>query len=123
MKHMNSLDFSKHNEIWMKLYERYPKERDEMTIDEERRFVEECFNAYEEIGFANKFWSPFDLYDKDKPYVGLPFTIIGRCKEGKDWDIASLPAWKIRFEDGHEMEAYPEEIYYADMINNGYQDW
>lgn len=46
--------------------------------------------------------------------------MIGRCEEGKEWDLESLPAWKIEFEDGHKMNAYPEEIYLKDMIANGY---
>ena len=27
-----------------------------------------------------------------------------------EWDLKSLPAWKIEFEDGHKMNAYPEEF-------------
>ena len=41
--------------------------------------------------------------------------------QGKEWDLESLPAWKIEFEDGHKMSAYPEEIYLNDMIANGYE--
>ena len=47
--------------------------------------------------------------------------MIGRCEEGKEWDLESLPAWNIEFEDGHKMSAYPEEIYLNDMLANGYE--
>ena len=46
------------------------------------------------------------IRDEDKSYVGKPFKVIGRCEEGKEWDLESLPAWKIEFEDGHKMDAY-----------------
>ena len=62
-----------------------------------------------------------ELNDEDKKYIGKPFKVIGRCEEGKEWDLESLPAWNIEFEDGHKMSAYPEEIYLNDMIANGYE--
>ena len=58
---------------------------------------------------------------EDKKYIGKPFKVIGRCEEGKEWDLESLPAWNIEFEDGHKMSAYPEEIYLNDMLANGYE--
>lgn len=106
---------------WDELNKKYPEARDEMSVDREREFLKDLYDAYETAGFVNKFWTPFDLYDKDKNYVGKPFKIVGRCEEGKEWDLKSLPVWKIEFEDGHKMIAYPGEIYLEDMIANGYE--
>ena len=106
---------------WDKLNEKYPETRDEMSTDREREFLKDLYDTYEAVGFADEFWSPFDTRDEDKKYIGQPFKVIGRCEEGKEWDLDSLPAWKIAFEDGHQTCAYPEEIYLSDMIANGYE--
>ncbi len=105
---------------WDELNEKYPEARDEMSVDRERDFLKDLYDTYETVGFVNNFWTPFDLNDEDKSYVGKSFKVIGRCEEGKEWDLESLPAWKIEFEDGYKMNAYPEEIYLNDMIANGY---
>lgn len=106
---------------WDELNKKYPEARYEMSVDREREFLKELYDAYETSGFADKFWTPFDLNNKDKSYIGKSFKVIGRCEEGKEWDLESLPVWKIEFEDGHKMDAYPEEIYLNDMIANGYE--
>lgn len=106
---------------WDELNKKYPEARYEMDNERERAFLKDCYSAYKTVGFADKFWSPFDLKDEDKKYIGKPFKVIGRCEEGKEWDLESLPAWNIEFEDGHKMSAYPEEIYLNDMLANGYE--
>ena len=35
-------------------------------LERERAFLKDCYSAYETVGFADKFWSPFDLKDEDK---------------------------------------------------------
>ena len=84
--------------------------RYDLDHDTEKKFVEDVSDIYEEYGFASEFESPFDLYQEQKEHEGQPFEVIGRVEEGPDWDLESLPAWKIRFSDGFTMEAYPEEI-------------
>ena len=106
---------------WTELNKKYPEGRHEMTKARERAFLKDLYDTYESDGFADKFWSPFYVSDIHRKYVGQPFTVIGRCEEGKEFDLESLPVWKIRFEDGHEMCAYPEEINLHDMIANGYK--
>lgn len=106
---------------WDELNKKYPEARHEMSVERERQFLKDLYEAYETAGFANKFWTPFDLDDEDKSYIGKPFKVIGRCEEGEEWDLESLPAWKIEFGDGYKMDAYPEEIYLNDMIANGYK--
>ena len=106
---------------WSELNKKYPEARYEMSVDREREFLKDLYDTYEAVGFSNKFWTPFDLNDEDKSYIGKIFKVVGRCEEGKECDLESLPAWKIEFEDGHKMNAYPEEIYLNDMIANGYE--
>lgn len=83
-----------------------------LTEDEERTFVDECFNTYEYIGFAKTFETPYS--DKRK-YKGMKFTVLGRVKEFSEEekegnDLECLPMWKIQFENGDITDAYPEEI-------------
>lgn len=43
---------------------------------------------------------------------GQPFTIIGYIDQVDDGhDAESLPMFKIRFEDGEEIEAWPYELF------------
>ena len=46
---------------WDELNKKYPEERDEMSVDREREYLKDLYDAYETIGFVNKFWTPFDL--------------------------------------------------------------
>lgn len=105
---------------WKELNEKYPESRDEMSVEREKEFLKDLYDAYETVGFANEFWSPYDLHDEDINYIGKPFKVVERCEADNEWDLESLPAWKIEFEDGHQMYAYPEEICFDDMIANGY---
>lgn len=102
------------------LNKKYPESREEMDTERERAFLKDCYDAYETDGFTDKFWTPFDT--PDKKYVGQPFKVIGRCEEGTEFDLCSLPSWEIEFEDGYKTFAYPEEIYLKDMIANGYME-
>ena len=57
------------------------------------------------------------IFDTYKEYHGKKFTVIGRSTED-DTDLTCLPMWKIRFEDGTETAAYPEEIIPSEIKNN-----
>lgn len=80
--------------------------REDMTEEEERAFVEYWFNKYEETGFLEKFRQ---VYKETEKFNGKPFEVLSRCKEG-EWDLECLPAWNIKFENDDTLEAYPEEI-------------
>ena len=80
--------------------------RENMTVEEERMFVEYWFNNYEETGFLEKF---HQVYDETDAFNNKPFKVLSRCKEG-EWNLECLPAWNIEFENGETLEAYPEEI-------------
>ena len=61
---------------WDELNKKYPEARDEMSADRERDFLKDLYDTYETVGFANKFWTPFDLNDEDKSYIGKPFKYL-----------------------------------------------
>lgn len=92
-------------------------DRSDMTEEEEYAFVEYWFKKYAEAGFCETFQSPFDIPDKDKPYVGKPFKVICEC-DTETVDLECLPMWGIEFEDGHIMQAYPEEICLLEQEND-----
>ena len=94
---------------------KYPDSRDEMSEEREKAFVSDCFECYEQEGFAKKFWSPFGDY---KERFGQNFEVIERCSI-KDTDLCVLPMWNIKFSDGIVIGAYPEEIIPKEMRENG----
>jgi hypothetical protein len=85
--------------------EGFTMEREEMTIDQEREFVNELFNGYEKE-ITEVFWTPYTDYENK---IGQGFKIVRRLTE-EDADLECLPMWKIKFEDGEEIDSYPEEI-------------
>ena len=89
--------------------------RDNLSYEEEKNFVKDCFDTYEHIGFAETFGTP---YTGEKHLVGKKFIVLDRVKElsedSNGADLECLPMWNIRFEDGFEMPAYPEEICLAE---------
>jgi len=98
------------------LYEAYGfkngnRTRENLSYEEEKAFVNDCFETYEHIGFAKTFGTP---YTGEKHLLGKKFIVVGRVKELSEdtngADLECLPMWNIRFEDGTEMAAYPEEI-------------
>lgn len=92
------------------------KSRNDFTKEEERSFVNDCFDTYEHIGFADTFDTP---YSDNQKYIGKTFSVLGRVKEitednADGADLECLPMWNIRFDDGYETIAYPEEICLAE---------
>ncbi len=90
-------------------------DRYDLTEEEERRFVADCFDTYEYLGFSETFHSPYEEYEENN---GKKFTVLRRAEEripgkseGADTcDLSCLPLWSIQFEDGETAQAYPEEI-------------
>lgn len=94
-----------------------------MSEEQEKEFVNDCFDCYEQEGFSKVFWTQGGDYPE---YVGKPFTVVGRTplwdennKNQMTADLECLPMWNIRFEDGFVMAAYPEEIIPREMKDNG----
>lgn len=111
---------------WEELNEKYSMSREEMTEEQEKEFVDYCFDIYEEEGFAKVFISPYDLFPNGViNRQGKPFKVLGRIRllteidNGEDTaDLESLPMWKIQFEDGETMGAYAEEIIPSEIKEN-----
>lgn len=89
------------------LLDDYPT-RDKMSFEEEIAFVEDAFDTYEHIGFADTFQSP---YEECEEYNGLSFKVLGRVSySAGEADLEVLPMWHILLENGRKVDAYPEEI-------------
>lgn len=100
------------SEKFKKLDAKYLKngdDRTQLSEKDEKTYVNRAFKIYEEVGFESVLPDVGGLNDEEVPYIGKPFKVTGRCK-APEWDLECLPAWNIEFEDGHKMEAYPEEI-------------
>lgn len=101
---------------WKEIKAKYPEYREDMSMEREREFVRDCFDAYENCEVkADTFWTPFTDY-QDK--IGQPFTILRRVDE-LDCDLCALPQWHIILADGTEIDAYPEEIFEREQKDNG----
>lgn len=82
---------------WEEMKIKYPEGRNTMSEEREKTYVNECFNCYEQEGFAKKFWSPFSDY---KEHFGQSFEVIDAYfskKIGTNYqDIDKL--WNARIE-------------------------
>lgn len=106
---------------FVELYKKYGfdnpnKSREDLSEIEERNFVNDCFEVYERIGFADTFGTP---YTGEEKYEGMRFLVLGRVREITEdeengADLECLPMWNIQFENGDTMAAYPEEICLAE---------
>lgn len=101
--------------------------REDMTIEEEKLFVNYWFNKYESEGFAKVFCSPYEFTDEDPTkYNGKKFEVIGRVKsldeDEHGVDLECLPMWNVKFEDRHTMAAYPEEIIPNEIKDNMWRE-
>jgi len=99
---------------WEKLGEKYADKhiRDFGDDNMYREYVNDCFDAYENDGFADTFGTP---YAGEKKHMGKKFKVIGRVPEFDDdhpdgADLDCLPMWKIKLDTGEIIDAFPEEI-------------
>jgi hypothetical protein len=90
---------------WEDMRIKYGEDRDSLTVEQERNFVEDSFDLYEAEGFTKTFNTPYE----DKTNVGKEFIVLGRSEE-EDCDLCCLPMWKIVLHDGTTLDVYPEEI-------------
>ncbi len=108
---------------WDEMKEKYPVPvfPEEMSEEQLKEYVTDYFDCYEAEGFSKLFWSQGGEYPE---YQGKSFEVIGRaptCDEGHPdgIELSCQPMWTIRFEDGHEMPAYPDEIIPSVMHSSG----
>ena len=79
-----------------------------LSLEEMHMYVQDSFDLYEKLGFKDEFDTPYEDYQK---YNGKSFEVVRRMSYADDdIDLECLPKWVIRFEDGVEIEAWPEEI-------------
>lgn len=72
------------------------------------------FDNYESIGFRKRFHSPYEMESK---YNGMPFKVVGRIPYDTEYaDPKNLPMWRISFDNGDTIDAYPEEICRIDCV-------
>jgi hypothetical protein len=101
---------------WDDIKKKYgSEERDSMSEEREKEYVQDAFAAYEAEGFAKRFWT---AYEENSKHIGKSFTVVGRVGMDRA-DLCTLPMWDIRFGDGQQTTAYPEEIIEREMVNNG----
>lgn len=117
MTNTNIMEIDRTVEVnsWEDMKSKYPMWRDEMTEEQEKEFVSDCFMLYEKEGFAKVFWSQGGDLEE---YHNKSFKVLGRSTE-KDTDLCCMPMWNIQFEDGYITAAYPDEIIPSEMISNG----
>ena len=87
------------------LNDNYENEREDMNYEESLKYVNDCFDTLESVGFLDTYNSPYDDY---RQYNGQKFTVVDRVSD--EVDLECLPLWHIRFEDGTVITAFPEEI-------------
>ena len=89
-------------------------DRSEMSVQNEIAFVEDLYDVYEKTGFVPFFQARDSEYQNRN---GKRFTVLGRIStDDPKWDLECLPAWHIRFEDGSETCAFPEEICFSEIF-------
>lgn len=83
---------------------RYPKYPEDMSDEQKKSLVAELFSWYGKRGFSKTFRSQTDDTSK---YDGKSFVVTGKA-----WNINlyPVPVWNIRFQDGYEITACPDEI-------------
>lgn len=91
------------NEKWGADYNPYNAETEEEVVE----FKNDCFDMYEESGFSERFFSP---YNETDPYNGMKFDVIRRATTDDGIDVEDLPIWVIKFENGKTAWCYPENI-------------
>lgn len=101
---------------WQDLNKKFQMCRHEMTIEQEKEFINYCFDLYEKEGFHDKFWSQGGDFQE---LIGKTFNVLSRCTED-ECDLECLPMWNIEFKNGVKIQAYPDEIIFREMKENGY---
>ena len=79
---------------------------DDLTDEQFVEFKNDCFDMYEESGFAEVFNSP---YDDEGEHNGMTFEVVRRAT-ADECDIEAMPIWLVKFENGDTAYCYSEEI-------------
>ena len=89
-------------------------DREELSDDEYKEFVKDCYDAYEHDAVLSKtFHSP---YDDEGEHIGMTFQIMRKIEYGEEgFDPISLPLWEVKFENGDTAVCYPEELFESEV--------
>jgi len=98
---------------WEDMKIKYGESREDLTVEQERNFVDDCFDLYESEGFSETFNTPYE----DKTNEGKKFIVLGRLDE-EYCDLCCLPMWRIAFHDGTILDTHPEEIIPSEIKAN-----
>lgn len=102
--------------VWKAFHEKWGEDtvdRNMMDGETHLSFVEDLYDAYEATGFVPF----FQAISGNDGYDGNRFDVVGRVPtDDPNWDLENLPAWRISFDDGNEIEAFPEEICFAKLF-------
>lgn len=105
-----------YNELYAFFAEKYGEDwtrTDDLTEDEEREWVESCYDFYEK----REPWDEFESSISDNSHLWrAPFEIVEPISvDDPDYDLDVLPLWRIRITggdyEGEETVATPEEIW------------
>lgn len=91
-------------------FEQKYKDFDVMTasFEDELSYRQDAFDMYETEGFTDTFETP---YEECSEYNGQKYELVRRASYvNGDCDMECLPQWIIKFADGKEVNAYPEDI-------------
>ena len=96
------------NEKWSR--DAYSKlmECKENWREEYAKYLEDCYSMYEETGFAPTFKSPYS--GEVEVFEGMKFKVLRRATTEDGFDLETLPAWEVEFENGKKFMCLPEEI-------------
>lgn len=103
-------------------FEELYKDFDTMTasFEDEYQMKQDAFDMYETEGFTDVFNTP---YEECSEYNGQKYEIVRRASYvNGDCDMECLPQWIIKFEDGKEINAYPEEICKIEVNMRGIEE-
>ena len=95
-------------------------DREDMTPEELKAFINYWFDKYEQEGFSKVFCSP---YNGEEEYNGKNYKVIDRASNIDEdpingAELSCQPLWNIQFDDGTTMAAYPEEIIPSEIRDN-----
>lgn len=112
------MDIYEITESLEQLRKNLPIMTNELSDEQRAIFLKRCYALYETEGFTDKFFTNGMDY---REYIGSPFSVVCRTAPPSD-DEECWPMWLIRFDDGVEIKAYPEEIVLSEMKSVGYRD-
>lgn len=102
-----------HDSLFETLNKRFPDLRGLSSVDR-IRYAHAYATVQEKAGFSTFYWTQDPNYIH---YNGATYSVLERCIQ-RDPGTENYVLWKIRFDDGNEILAYPKEICPGEMLAN-----